>query len=90
MIITELFQYQKMKIWDCIWKENLIPVLLIIILMLIWKLGRQIWAYSLFLMSIRQSQAMKQATKQVFENNMHHHENNENKKTNLKNWKSWK
>ena len=48
--------------------------------MLVWKLGGQIWTYNLFSMSAKQwhtcvkHAAMKQAAKEAFENNMHHHD----------------
>ena len=42
------------------------------------KLDRQTWTWNLLLMSMRQrhicSQAMKQAAREAFENNMHHHD----------------
>ena len=47
MIIKEPCEYQKMKFESYIWKDNLIPALLII-LILVWKLGKQIWAYNVF------------------------------------------
>ena len=68
--------------------KNLIPVLLIIILILVWKL----WTYRLFLMSIRLTyvrqcftetedwcwQVVRQAVKEAFKNNMYHQHNENN------------
>ena len=42
---------KKIKIKSYFWKSNLIPALLIIILMLPWKLGKQLW---LWLISLSQ------------------------------------
>ena len=51
--------------------------------MLARKFGKQIWVFNLFLMTMCQyfsktedhcSKAMKQAAKEAFENNMHHHD----------------
>ena len=70
------------------WKENPILALLIIILMFAWKLSRQILTFNLFLASIKRwhicvnifskiegqcSQAIEQALKEAYENNMHPH-----------------
>ena len=86
VIITELRQCQKMNILSCIWKGNLIPALLIIILMLAWQASTDIlpvfnehkavtYMYQYFSKTEDQcSQVMKQAAKEAFEKNMHHHD----------------
>ena len=53
MTMIKPFSYHNVKSLSCIWKNNLIPVFLIIILIFVWKLGNQIWIYNLFLMGIR-------------------------------------